>query len=83
MLRFEPLVWIKEGAYALREVDSVEAAQAILDASALDARGPLFYATANTLASARDGSIAPSEAREAFWRYADDIGILAKSDEVG
>lgn len=83
MLKFQPLVWIKDGAFNLREVDSVEAAQEVLDASALETRGPLFYATANTLASALEGSIPADEARQAFHDYAEDIGILAESEQAG
>lgn len=78
-MRFNPAIWIKDGEFSLREVHTIEEAQEILDYHPDPHRGSLFTNASNKLIAAREGVIVPNEARLAFCKYAEDIGILAES----
>jgi hypothetical protein len=76
--KFETSIWLREGPFMMRRVDSVDEALAFLEHWHGD-RGAVFHFTLSTLRRTLGDDIDVDEARASFWRFADDAGILGES----
>ena len=70
-------IWIKESTFVVRSVNSAEEGLAFLDNYAGE-RGAVFHLTRWSLEKAADGEMDADQARSAFWRFAEDAGILGE-----
>jgi hypothetical protein len=76
--RFVPPIWIREGALFFRSIESAEEGLAYLNAYSGD-RGAVYHATRLAMEKAVDGELSVEEARATFWRFAEDVSLLAET----
>ena len=78
MNKFSVSVWAKGGEFGIRPIGSVQEAQIFLDGWPMEKRGPTYYAAANSMQSAEEGSLPANEARAALIEFLDEAGALAE-----
>ena len=78
MKKFRATVWAKEGETGFRPIGSIEEAQIFLEGWPAIERGPLYYVAANSIESAKTGSISPDDAKKALIEFLDDANVLAE-----
>lgn len=74
---FQPMIWIRVGPVMVRPIGSAEEALAFLEHWRGD-RGTVFHFTKVELEKALAGPIDVDRARQAFWRFAEDVNILGE-----
>jgi hypothetical protein len=79
--RFQPMIWIREGSVMVRPIDSIEEALAFLEHWHGD-RGAVFHFTKIEMEKALVGDVDIEDARQAFWRFAEDASILGESSSL-
>ena len=75
--KLDPAVWIRDGSFSLRAIDTVEEALLVIDQFRGE-RGCMFFHARSMLEGARDGRLPLSEARQTFWFFAEDNKLLAE-----
>jgi hypothetical protein len=78
MAKLEPAIWIRESSMLLRAIDSTDEALLFL-ANFHGDRGGMYFHAKSLLGGARDGTVLPSDARQAFWAFAQDNKLLGES----
>ena len=76
--KFESSVWLREGPFMMRTVDSVDEAIAFLE-HYRGHRGGMYHHARLMLEGAQHGSIAIADARQAFSAFAEDNNLLGES----
>ena len=76
--KFETSIWLREGPFMMRTVDSVDEAIAFLEHYRGD-HGAMYHHARLMLAGAREGRISVAEARQAFSAFAEDNDLLGES----
>ena len=76
---FNASLWIRDGSYSVRTIQSGGEATIFLQHFPHEGRGAVYHATFAFVQKAGEGRLICVQAREAFWRFADDAGILAKT----
>ncbi|MEP9387161.1 DUF982 domain-containing protein [Mesorhizobium sp. KR9-304] len=77
-VRFASPIWIREGALFFRTIESGEEGLAYLNAYSGD-RGAVYHFTKQAMQRAVNGELSVDDARLAFWRFAEDVGILGET----
>jgi hypothetical protein len=75
--KLEPAVWVRDGSFHLRAIDTVEEALRVLDQFHGE-RGAMYFYARRVLEGAREGRLPVSEARQTFWFFAEDNKLLAE-----
>ncbi|MGB3643449.1 MAG: DUF982 domain-containing protein [Mesorhizobium sp.] len=78
MKKFSASLWVKDGDFNVRSVASVEEAIAFLADWPITERTALFYAAANSVESAKAGSIPPDVAKTALVVFLEEADALAE-----
>lgn len=78
MKNFSASIWAKDGEFGIRPIGSVEEAQIFLEGWPQAGRCPLYYVAANSIGSAKAGSIPPDEAKHALFNLLEDANALAE-----
>ena len=76
--KFESSIWLREGPFMMRTVDSVDEAIAFLEHYRGD-HGAMYHHARIVLDGAQEGRIAVVEARQAFSAFAEANNILGES----
>ena len=76
---FSPSIWIRDGNFSFRTIQSVGEAMAFLLHFPQEGRGAVYHTTVTFIQRAAEDRLSTKEARQAFCRFADDAGILVET----
>lgn len=71
-------LWVKEGAFGIFPISSIEEGIAFLAGWPLLNRSAFFYMASNALRSAEAGSITEEEARSVLRAFCQEAGVLVE-----